>query len=652
MRYLAEKRGKPIAILLCAVLVGPILLSPLAGTAAHAQYVAPPRWRIGVLDFTVAKGVHGASQELVAKVVERMYLGLKATRRYEVVSPREVENEVAALGVAPPYETGEMKLLCDALNLDGVVRGEVTGLSVDGGKRASISLDAVIWDGVAEENVNGAEASSVSPAHPGFAGDAGVVLDSVIAEATTQAATMLAGRPIITGTILLVDAFGNVYLNVGGHQGLREGMTAVALERRFDDATKQEYHVRVGLLRVVRVSPKEATARITGGTGQVRETNDIRVVYEKPVTVGGATGTQVRKNSGKLLLTAAALLVLIGVFMNRTAGIEAITSIQAQATSTVENAVLVQWTPRSNLPTEPGVIASEVLGYIVYRSENPFIEGDFDAIRKLVLGGSLSRLVDDARPESSATTIEVDDNGVVTISSGEATTTDESTASLGAASSRQAYTNSLTVNVSSQGLVPGVHYYYAVQCVSKFQVFGGAAGGTLVIGTRSDKESSTAGRIGEQQQAGRQEEITRRFVVALSDWSSVFGPVTPLARPTLTSPASIPDPGSQDVSPYGADFRWNSVAGGDTYILQVGPITSGLTTPFTTPEVFTAGETAGVIMTQNVNIFNIFATAEPKNYFWRVGVRSSRDRLRPAPDGYVFSEIRSFRTLESPPPPP
>lgn len=704
MRYLA-KTGKPIAILLCAILIAPAALTALVSTAAYGQYVSPPKWRVGVLDFSVGEGVRGAPQDVEAKVAQRMYLSLKETRRYELVSPRELENAIASLGIAPPYEPGEMKLLCESLNLDGLVRGTITGLSVDGSKRASVSLSAVIWDPVAEENVNGGEATSVSPAHPGFTGEPGVILDAVVGEVCTEVAKTLASRPIITGTILVIDAFGNVFINIGEHQGLKAGMMAVALERRFDEATKKEYHARVGMLRIVRVGPKEATAKVVDQVGAVRETNDVRVVYERPLAAGAVPMVEARTNTRKIILTLAVLYVLVGALMNRDAAINAITSIQAQAAGTLENAVQVQWTPRSNLPTEPGVIGSEVLGYIVYRSENPYIEGDYTAMRKLLLGSRVSRFIDDARPELAVTTIQVDDNGVLSITAGTtsaATTTTSATTTTTALTTttaataraaagqpaqavsvskagltRQGYTNTLEVNVDSLGVVPGVHYYYAVQCVSKFQVYGGSAGGALVIGapittTAAATTTTSAGttttaqtttgqgtaarlggsaRMGQRSQNSRQNEIARRFVVALSDWSKVFGPVTPLARPTLISPAGIPEAGSSDVSPYGADFRWNSVAGADTYVLQVANNLQ-FTSAYTSPETFAAGEVAGVLMTQRVSIFDVFATAQPRYYYWRVGARYSGDQLRPAPDGYVWSERRSFQTVELPPPPP
>lgn len=442
-------------------------------------------------------------------------------------------------------------------------------------------------------------------------------------------------------------------------------MKAVVLERRFDEAEKKEYHVRVGVLKVNQVSPMDAVGRVIEQLGPVKTADDIRVVYEKAAVPGFPPIAQVRAKTGKMLLTLLVLFAVVGVLMNRNAAIDAITSIQARSTSVVDNGVQVQWTPRSNLPTEPGVIASEVLGYVVYRSENPFIEGDQSAVRDLVLGGSVKRFIDDSRPESATTTIATDDNGTVTISRSATTTARQAaTGAAMAGPTRQGYASTVTVNVNSTGTVPGVHYYYAVQSITKFQVYGGASGGTIIIGTASpgrtgsvsapaeaSQPAAGVGRFGERASATRQNVIVKRFTLAVSDWSGVFGPVTPLARPSLSAPANVPDPGSADVSPFGADFSWDSVAGGDTYRLQVAN-NIRFQNAYATPELSSPGEAGGVLMSQNVNIFNIFGTSEAKYYYWRVGVRYSGDRLRPVPDGYVWSQTRSFRTVELPPPPP
>jgi hypothetical protein len=400
--------------------------------------------------------------------------------------------------------------------------------------------------------------------------------------------------------------------------------------------------------------------------GPVKTANDVRVVYEKAAVPGLPPIAQVRAKMGKMLLTLLVLFAVIGVLMNRNAAtVHAITSVQARSTTVVDNGVQVQWTPRSNLPTEPGVIASEVLGYVVYRSENPFIEGDESAVRDLVLGGSVKRFIDDSRPKSGTTTIEVDDNGTFAITRSATTTARQAaTEAAIAGPTRQGYASTVTVNINSTGAVPGVHYYYAVRSITKFQVYGGAAGGEIIIGTPSSARAGSVsapaeasqpaagvGRFGERASATRQNEIVKRFTLAVSDWSEVFGPATPLARPSLVAPANVPDSGSADVSPFGADFSWDSVAGGDTYVLQIAN-NIGFQNAYTTPELSSPGEAGGVLMSQNVNIFNIFGMSEAKYYYWRVGVRYSGDRLRPAPDGYVWSQTRSFRTVELPPPPP
>lgn len=135
---------------------------------------------------------------------------------------------------------------------------------------------------------------------------------------------------------------------------------------------------------------------------------------------------------------------------------------------------------------------------------------------------------------------------------------------------------------------------------------------------------------------------------SLSEGSAPTNAVTYFSPPVLQSP----DDGAQNQSTSSITFAWDATLGANEYLLQVFPEDDpdGLRNPvYQGPPQ--RQPTAGTMR------WTIEANLAPNTrFYWRVGARRSGE-AEPVvglgnQTGWLFSQIRSFKTAIAPPPPP
>ena len=172
---------------------------------------------------------------------------------------------------------------------------------------------------------------------------------------------------------------------------------------------------------------------------------------------------------------------------------------------------------------------------------------------------------------------------------------------------------------------PGVQYWYRIARVAKERV--------APNGSRAGR-ASDRGRLG--------------WRLVVSEPSPAFGPVTPLERPRLESPPNRPNPGWDNVNTRRARFKWRSVAGADQYVIQVCDDPSFPADRRWESGVIYGSGQGGVLMEHVADISSKYPTGRKWRLFWRVGARNSKDACLPQPDGWVWSEVWEFGTVETP----
>lgn len=265
---------------------------------------------VAILDFKNISDYQGKMVERRAADAIAMSLTTTAGDYYTVLSRSELQRQMDTLGLTLPLDKVDMVRLGRSLGLDGIITGTVIQVQVarsNGATQAGVTLACQMLDISTEEPITGTVITGKSSPKYDYIGDVDILVDEAINKAAYQIAqhfVSFAVRGVPEFTILTTMA-GEVLLNAGSRQGIKQGMEMVVLRRGE----------KVGRIRVKEVTLTDATATIIEAPRGIQGGDKARIVYEMP-PIGKAPLEQEikRQATSTLQKTLPALLLAFGIY--------------------------------------------------------------------------------------------------------------------------------------------------------------------------------------------------------------------------------------------------------------------------------------------------------------------------------------------------
>lgn len=619
-----------------------LLMALALGLAGTARAQVTRSLTVAVLNFSNSSGVGGA---LVGnKAAAAVETQLIESGRYDVVKGDLVQKTMSDLSLTYPLGSAGMTQLAQALEADAIITGDVQSVTRDAKtNQVRVRLRIEMTDRTSGELTNGAIATGESGIRPDFSGSEDVLLDEALSKAAFTGVRSMNDRILPEGTVFATSSRGGqieALLNIGTNSGVKPGMEFIVLRNRE----------QVARLRATGVSATDTTATVVSSTRGVQPEDKVRAVFrlaDIPVDRGGTTGrTSVRAprmNFGNLALGALMLFGIYRVTQGDTGSGSPgarVTAVSSGPDNGAPGADVYGFVPSIRVSWRPpaGVAQTDIVGYSIYReTRGPGFPAWF------VPGGGTRYFYDDGRARKTTGT------------SGD---------------SGGGGTNSAVLSGQVDGLAPGVTERYVVRTAYRVNPNGSNQGGNDNGGT-----GGTGGTSG---------------TITYTD--SKPGTAATALLPPRALGADVSDPNA-------AVFTFQQVPGGDHYVVQVSdnpkftnadtyPRTGDLIYQMTTvpgpPQYFCNKDTkvadpngsdicdlpdprfpeflqapftketySDLVTPEHQEMLNLNTGRLPapvlggKQYYWRVGVYSSRDDLRPENGGYVWGEYLPLNAAPS-----
>lgn len=610
---LARIRRHPAQRPMALGLSGLLLLLTWPGPALRVQAQQIARRPVAVLDFENRTRYGGDYLGRVA--ADTLALVLQA-HGYDVRSREEVQRELVALELRPPYSPLELQKLGRSERVDvlEIFTGEILEV-LTAPSAATVTVVVQVTDVETATTVNGAVVRETY-APKGFEGDVGRLVEQALERALERAVRDIAARQVtLRGRVMTVDRKGRVTISLGRRDGVKPGDEMVVLRPRYDPLTQSFQMAQVATLRVSEVTSDDAVAEVVGTPQGGLETGDVvRPLFriERLMATPAMEYQARRKNFvNQVVRIALPVLAIFGLLdINRSRGGSRPPIVPSANAGRVFQArpgdvpfIRIRW-QRGSAPA-----LHEIGGWSIYRSTVPNFSASPETLID-VLTDRRAEMYDDAPIFFTRSDVEVEVTWLTQTGEEEGT---------------------YTADFNHLPIVPGETYFYRVRRIG-----------------RPDTRPPTVGQAGrsrQQQLVTPSEDDPERL---LSDPSVPIGPITYVGLPTLSKPLN----GSTDRRTDSVTFEWNVVGGGTEYVVEILADPQGRTILWRSPTVVVPS-VAGLVtqsLTYDRNQPGFF-TLQPRTvYYWRVGTRNSDpQQLPPEPLGYVYSETWSFETAETPP---
>lgn len=277
------------------------LLPFLAATTAQAQV---PQQRVIVFDFVVDNGVDPA---LSAKAADAIATELNESQRYDVVTRQVMEEKIASTrGLPQPLDKSAQLKIAKLPGVDAtsIFTGRVKRAFAQDG-RGIIELEIYQMDVVAEELINGARAIGDTGVRDDIK-DPDQLISLALSRAAYEAVREMERTVLPEGTVLVVDSFGEVTLNIGIRQGVRPGQLYMVTRQEFrhtysgKDFVEAKLEVnRVGTIRILAVEANQSTARIIWSRRGAQTGDKVRQIFTLGSGTVGETFAPPKKEKSK-----------------------------------------------------------------------------------------------------------------------------------------------------------------------------------------------------------------------------------------------------------------------------------------------------------------------------------------------------------------
>lgn len=382
-----------------------LLMALTLGMAGAASAQVTRSLTVAVLNFSNSSGVGGAL--IGNKASAAVETQLIESGRYDVVKGDLVQKTMSDLSLTYPLGATGMTQLAQALEADAIITGDVQSVVRDAKtNQVRVTLRIEMTDRTSGELTNGAIATGESGIRPDFSGAEDVLLDEALSKAAFTAVRSMNDRILPEGTVFATTSRGGqieALLNIGTNSGVRPGMEFIVLRNRE----------QVARLRATNVTATDTTATVVASTRGVQPEDKVRAVFrlaDIPVDRGGATASssmqRPRMNFGNLALGALALFGLYRITQGATgSGSPGPGNVYAVATGPNNGAIganqfpfvpniLVKWSPPK------GVAQTDVVGTAVYRVLNgdsvPRFLANSPAVREFLDDGNTTQIGGDS----------------------------------------------------------------------------------------------------------------------------------------------------------------------------------------------------------------------------------------------------------------
>ncbi len=610
-RLHASRTWKFVALYVAATMVVPYAV---VGFPMAAEAQAQPVVESASVIVLPIQDTDGSVQSVVSqKATDALALAMEGSRQFLVTSNMDLQRELDQLELTPPLSDAEQIRLGDRLAVDQVVTGEITHLRVnDRTGQVEIGLAVGLLDVNTGEYLNGANISTTTKPIPGWHGEQSRVINDAVRDVADQAVSYILNNRVHEGFVTSVNNFGVATLNIGRDDNLEPGMEMLLLRPVWQKDLEEMVMVKVG-----RYSVSEATARsskiVPIGEGHATVADRAYRLYRGPERMNTL---QRRSSNQQTITTVAAILGLLGVVAVATGSAtedapEGVRSHLYQQAPGDEAVIRVRVSD-ATVPLE-----DQIFAWLFFRSDG---QQNFSLLAQNLVGAvfeaTLPGGVWDDGPEFQSFEVEREFTWIEP--GGEEEEGD------------------IELLFHDAALQTGHTYYHRVQRVVEppSRAGTGAPIATSQLTPAQDEELDPA-------------ELNVDPASALGEGSRATQGVTYFTPTTLESP----EDGAQNQSTSSITFTWNSTLGANEYILQVFPEDDpdGRRNPRYSAQI-RQGDSGTMFHTIN----DTFASSA--RFYWRVGARKSGE---PLPEngllderGWLFSEMRTFRTAAAPPPPP
>ena len=299
------------------------LFAALQTPAAQAQ--GAPAQSVIVLDFATGSGLDPLYGR---KAADGLAVELQRSGSYDVVPRQRIEQAVdQQAGLQPPYNNTAQIKLAETVNASSVFSGTITGVAVNPGKSARVTLQVSQLDVITGDPINGTVVSESTEQKLGTI-DNEILIDEAINKAVFAAVRSMRQTTLPSGTILNVgtDEF---VISLGASGGASVGQKYTILRDKYDAARNVTERRKIGEATVTRVNSGTSNARLSAGGAEGVATGDrVRQIFQAtsyPVTstrngnsVTPVTGPPVRANGsnqagGFLKKSSAGIIGLVGL---------------------------------------------------------------------------------------------------------------------------------------------------------------------------------------------------------------------------------------------------------------------------------------------------------------------------------------------------
>ena len=673
-------------------LVMPLLVLAMPPRQAYAQLSRIPA--VAVLDFGVLVDAR-SSAILGRNATDAIVVEMGRTGKYDVTPRTQVNQQLQELGLTLPLSNNGQMKLGQALGVETIVSGDVTGIAFESNpRRARVSLSVRLTDVVSGELSNGAIQTGYSSAPPAgmAAPDDETLINQALADASFNAIKTIQNYTLPEATVLISRGTSEVTLNRGGRDGIQPGQEMTIIRGRD----------RIGRVRVTTVNPTDSIATVIDYGKGIRPEDRARAIFKLPgydVTPDGLIRSSVPdttsyKPAGRkakpilttILAIGAAIFVAYLLFdtKSRTSDQTGIGKVVARAYAegsvpasldTAAARVELTW------ETAPDIPLRNVIEYHIYRdqqiigvaSQNNRTFTDttspiFNQVsyNTVTYGGSVGNPNPGNGTTTSATTTTTTTTttGTNTTGTGTGTGTGGNTNNSGnTAGNSQPQSQLSQVTAPVAPMSAGVTHTYQVtvlfqRVTAAIPSTGGGGttgGGTTGGGGTGTTGGGTTGGTGTGGGTGTTGN-TSGGGIAYQETAlrSSSGPVTPVARPAATGPVT-----AQNIRSFRVNF--STVQGADQYVFEFASDPSFSNKVVRGPFYvqFTAASTASEVFDISRD-FPDSRVPAGGNIYYRVGARASNDRPGPlearnrgsvpSGDNYIYSVTPiAFSKIGTPP---
>ena len=674
--------GRRVSWTLVTALLLPLLILAAPPRQARAQLARIPA--VAVLEFGVLTNSR-TSAILGRNATDAVVVEMTRTGRFDPISRTQLNQQLQELGLTQPLNNNGIQKLGQALGVDYVASGDVTGITfTDNPRRARVTLSVRLTDVISGELANGAIQTGYSSAPPpGSQPDDETLVNQAISDAAFSALKSVNNYTLPEATILQTRDTSEVRLNRGGRDGIVNGQEMIVIRGRD----------RIGRVRVTSVSSSDSLAAVIDYGKGIRPEDRARAIFQLPgYSVDAASGLirstppetttyQARKNNSRSALTTI-LLVGAAIFLatllfsprSRTQNSNGISRVTARAFSEASVAtgtgasltndpsarVEVTWQPAPDVPV------TNILEYHIYRDEQiigvttrqtTFI--DSSTIGQF--GGSLtanfvSYTGAQGNPFGSGNILPTSTTGGNTTGGTNGNNNGGTNTGTNSTSLAQGQLVPVT-GITVTPLAVGRPHVYRVevlfqQILANNPSTGSNSGGGTTAGGGTTGGGTTTGGGGTNTGGSNTGTGTATILYRQSNIQASSGPATPIARPQSVGPTS-----DQQLARVRVTFR--TVAGADQYVVEFARDPS-FSNKVARGPFFASFTGSGTSQTDILDLSNEFKdVASGGRVYYRVGARSSNDNPGPiergTPNGgnYIYSvDNLSFAKLGTPPNPP